>query len=972
MMRPMLVIFTVLTTIGQLAAQLVYSDPSYATEYDSIVIYFDATKGNAGLLNYTGEVYAHTGVITDLSTQPSDWRYVVTPWPGGSGTANTLKNKLVRISTNLYKLTIGRPRMYYISHENGATIPATEHILKLAFVFRSADGSRTGRDVGGADIFLTLYKAGLTVIIEEPEVDLSYGRPDRSPFFIQDPADTVRIRVKTATLGTAVEALNLYVNDTLENTVTDSVLEFDFIARDYGYGLKYISVIGIDSTDIRDTATFCIMINPPVKNIPRPEGVIDGINYPDPRTATLVIHAPRKQFIYAIGDFSDWTMDTTFYMNCDDRGGDDVRWWVSLHGLNPGERYGFQYLVDGRLRLADPYSQIILDPWNDQYIATSTYPDLKPYPVGKTRDLVSIIQTAQTPYDWTDETYRRPAIKDLIIYELLIRDFVTEHDFQRLQDTLSYLEKLGVNAIELMPVNEFEGNSSWGYNPSFYFAPDKYYGPAEAFKTFINACHQRGIAVIMDIALNHSFGQSSLVRLYWDATNNRPAADNLWFNPTDHHPYGVGYDFNHESPATRAFAKRVLSYWLSEFHIDGFRLDLSKGFTQKYTYGNVGAWGAYDASRIAILEDYADQVWTVDSTAYVILEHFSDNQEEKELAEYGMLLWGNLSHDYQEAGMGWNADFAWGYYRNRWWTKPHLVTYMESHDEERVMYKNLQWGNSAGTYNIRHLSTALNRIKLNAAFFLTFPGPKMIWQFGELGYDVSIDNPCRLCEKPILWNYFSQSDRRNLYKTFAALLKLRRENDVFTNPNTNAIMTVSGYQKNIVMSGDPNVVIIGNFGVTAADYNTFFQHGGSWFDFFSGDSFYVSGSTQVITLNPGEFHIYTDRRLPTPESGIISGIESEELDLPRDFALFPNYPNPFNSTTSLRYDLEHQSDINIAIYDLTGREVWAVNLENQAPGRYLLQWQGRDGRGFELHSGVYLLLLQRGSERHARKITLLK
>jgi len=119
--------------------------------------------------------------------------------------------------------------------------------------------------------------------------------------------------------------------------------------------------------------------------------------------------------------------------------------------------------------------------------------------------------------------------------------------------------------------------------------------------------------------------------------------------------------------------------------------------------------------------------------------HFADDSEEQVLANYGMLLWGNSNYNYNEATMGYHengkSDFSWGYYGKRSWSQPHLVTYMESHDEERLMFKNLQYGNGAGAYSVKDPATALNRIKLAGAFFLTLPGPKMLWQFGELGYD---------------------------------------------------------------------------------------------------------------------------------------------------------------------------------------------------------------------------------------------
>src|SRR5690606_29407461 len=165
----------------------------------------------------------------------------------------------------------------------------------------------------------------------------------------------------------------------------------------------------------------------------------------------------------------------------------------------------------------------------------------------------------------------KPAKTDLIIYELLLRDFLAAHSFDVLADTLDYLARMGVNAVELMPVQEFEGNLSWGYNPSYHMALDKYYGNAESFKAFVEACHARGMAVILDVVYNHAFGQSPLAQLYWDAAQNRPAADNPWLNPVAKHDFNVGYDFNHESPATKTWVKRMLSHWMQAYGIDGFR-----------------------------------------------------------------------------------------------------------------------------------------------------------------------------------------------------------------------------------------------------------------------------------------------------------------------------------------------------------------------------------------------------------------
>src|SRR6202000_1683332 len=130
-------------------------------------------------------------------------------------------------------------------------------------------------------------------------------------------------------------------------------------------------------------------------------------------------------------------------------------------------------------------------------------------------------------YTWQVTNFVRPNPKNLVIYELLPRDFVATHSYQTLKDTLNYLVNLGVNAIELLPVNEFEGNDSWGYNSNFMFALDKYYGTHNAYKAFVDACHAKGIAVIQDIVLEDQFGSSPLVQMYATSTG-APNINNPW------------------------------------------------------------------------------------------------------------------------------------------------------------------------------------------------------------------------------------------------------------------------------------------------------------------------------------------------------------------------------------------------------------------------------------------------------------
>ncbi len=961
--------FLILCFAASLFAQSpVTTTPLFATENDSIIIYFDATKGDAGLMGFTGDVYAHTGVITNLSSSGSDWKYVMAPW----GT-NYPDIKLTRDSADHYHLVIGRPRIYYSNnHQNLGSIPSSVHILKLAFVFRDATGSRTGRDVGGKDIFAPLYTPGISVIIRTPTVNNSFGDLMRSPVLVSQ-GGTVPISVSTSEVGTKTKSITLFVNGTQKAQSLTNSLNFTYSANDYPSGRNEVKIVAADTANLKDSTSFVIFRNPDVKDAPLPAGNQIGINYDqnDHSKVTLALYAPFKNFVYVLGDFNDWKVDTTYLMKKyvhDAAKPDSVIWWTTISNLTAGQEYAYQFLVDGTIRVQDPYADKILDPWNDQYISSSTYPNLKPYPTGKTESIVSVLQTGQTPYNWNIQNFTRPSKEKLVIYELLVRDFVSTHSYTTLRDTLSYFKKLGVNAIELMPINEFEGNSSWGYNPMMYFAPDKYYGTKDQLKVFIDACHSYGIAVIMDIVLNHSYGLSPMVRMYWDTTNARPAANNPWFNQVSPNPtYSWGYDFNHESNATKFFVDRVTSYWLTEYKMDGFRFDFTKGFTN-----TKGDGSAYDASRIKILERMANKIWNVSPTAYVILEHFAANSEEIELANYGMMLWGNLNGGYQQAAMGWPSgppgtwDFSSISYVNRGWSQPGLVGYMESHDEERLMFKNLTYGNSNGSYSIKDTSTALDRIKLCASMFLTVPGPKMIWMGGEIGYDVSIDGGGgRLSEKPFKWNYYADANHRKLFDVFAGLIRLKKNYPAFSS-NTFSI-SASGPVKTISIT-DPsmNVTIFGNFDVVTQNASFSSNTTSKWYEFFTGDSISVSSVATQIPLQPGEYRLYTSKKLPS--LNFLTDVKKED-SLPVEYTLSQNYPNPFNPSTVINYQLPGACYVTLKVYDVLGREVATLVNQVQNAGNYKVEF---DSNQFHLSSGVYFYRIETDKFVQSKKMILLK
>jgi len=928
--------------------------PVYPTETDQITITFDVTNsipptGKGTLKNYIENVYAHTGV----TTQAGRWQHVIADW-----SVSLPQAKLTSISTNVYQIIIDNPRQYYSYR---TPVQSSEKITELCFVVRSYDGTKQTED-----IHVPLYNAGISIILNSPTVNLNYGDPMRSPVFVSSGA-TLPISVSTTVTGT----ITLFINGSQKSQSTSNSLSYNFDANNYLQGRNDIKIVAVDNASHKDSVQFVIFRNPAINNIPLPDLNLIGINYgSDPTQVTLAFYAPKKNFVYVIGEFgnSDWKVDATYFMNKyvpNPAKPDSVIWWTTISNLISGQEYAYQFLADSTLRVYDPYTEKILDKDNDPYIPTTVYPNLKAYPSGKTSGLVSVLQTNQPAYSWKVPQFTRPAKEKLIIYELLVRDFVSTHSYKTLIDTLSYFKKLGVNAIELMPITEFEGNDSWGYNPTTYFAPDKYYGTKNDLKTFIDACHQNGIAVIQDIVLNHAYNSNSMAQLYWDNVNNRPAANNPWFNPVSPNTsYSWGNDFNHESKDTKYFVDRVTSFWLTEYKVDGFRFDFTKGFTN-----TPGEGSSYDASRIAILKRMANKIWNVSSDAYVILEHFCENSEETELANYGMMIWGNLNSAYNQATMGYSNpswDFSWISYLNRNWSSPNIDGYMESHDEERLMFKNLVYGNSSGSYNIKTLTTALNRVKLAATFFLTVPGPKMIWMGGELGYDVTIDFNGRLGEKPFAWNYYSNADRKNLFNIFAALIRLKKNYPAFSSNNFS--ISASAAAKSIhINDNSMNVTILGNFDVVAQNITPVFQSTGKWYEFFTGDSLNVTDVFAQINFQPGEYRLYTSKKIPKA-SDILTSV-NEQKTIPTEFKLEQNYPNPFNPSTVISYQLPVAGYVSLKIYDVLGREVATLVNEFKQPGNYTSQFSILNS---QLPSGVYFYRISAGSFVETKKMILLK
>lgn len=919
--------------VSPLHGQLLDWAPAFPKAEDSIRITLDATKGNKGLQDFTGNVYVHIGVITSASASSSDWKYVPFTWG-----ATMPASQALNLGKNQWQYSIAHIRNFF-------KVPTGEKITHIAILFRAGACSNCAaqRNSDGSDMYIPVY---------DDKLATRFIKPPSQPLFkpIRENIELIPgqfLNVEAVSNTDADWELFLNQQSVGQYPARDTLVVNLAIPAGGSYVVTTIAQAANQA--FRDSFSFFLVDSIP--KLPLPKGVKPGINYETGDTSLiLVLEAPFKNRVAVIGDFpgSDWTEKQPFQMN---RAEDGKSWWLRITGLIPGLEYAFQYLVDGSLKIADPYAEKILDPVNDPFISAETYPGLKAYPTGKTTGIAGVVQTDKPVYVWQN-AFNRPDKTNLIIYELLLRDFLAKHDWKTLTDTLNYLDRLGINAIELMPIQEFDGNQSWGYNPSFFFAPDKYYGPEDDLRRFIDSCHGRGIAVILDLVLNHATGTCPLAALYWDGNNNRPAPENPWFNVTATHPFNVFNDFNHQSPDTRYFSLRVMEHWLKKYKIDGYRFDLSKGFTQVKNPNDVARWNDYDPSRVAIWRLYHDSIQQFSPGAYTILEHFADNGEEISLAAYGMLLWGNSNYAYGSATRGINeaSTFDWSVYQTRGWTQPHLVSYMESHDEERLMYLNLQSGLSSGTYNIRNFNTAVERNKMAAAFFLLTPGPKLIWQFGELAYDFSINtcqngminNSCRLDLKPSGWPYLQNAKRNELANWYKRLIEIRnfpwfkgKFSQASLNYRLNSPMKYMSLQTDSI-----SLVVAGNFDIIPVTASVRFPRTGTWYDLKDSNSISVTAQFTDLTLMPGEYHVYTDRKLAvtTPLRDLSDGIQSVRV-----------IPNPSQGSARLEMIAVREDSLEIEIIGIDGKKLPWKNKVNVFPGTHAIDLRN------PFSPGIYLI-----------------
>lgn len=951
-MKKILLLFTFI--LAFISNAQVTITPSTFNVTDQITITVNlAQSGCNSIPASTNKVYMHAGIGDDSNAFGFN---VIGNW-GQDDNVGIMTNQ----GGGIWSITL-TPSTYF-----NLNTTQQANATKIGLVLRNATGNQEMKKTPNCSDFIFnvgTYQVNLTSPINNSTTIINSGG-----------------NLNIAATNTGGNAFyNLLANGISINTNT-STSSYSFNHTNIIQNTNYELVITQNSSVI--TRRFNVIVNPNTINEALPSGLEDGINYnqTDPTKAILVLDAPNKDFVYVAGSFNNWQPNQTYAMKKDPA---STKFWLELTGLTSGQTETYQYWVADQtpiansptlVKTADPYSTLVLSQDDDQYIPANSYPNIPAYPVGQQRE-VTVLKTGQTPYNWQVTNFTKPNKDNLVVYEVLIRDFDSNRNYQDLIDKIDYFKNLNINAIQLMPVMEYEGNESWGYNTSFHMALDKYYGTSEKFKEFVDLCHQNGIAVILDIALNHAFGRNPMVRMWMNDPDGdgwgEPSAESPYFNQVATHSYSVGNDFNHQQARTKNYVKRVVKQWIEEYKIDGFRWDLTKGFTQNAT-GSDTQTNAYQQDRVDVLKEYADYSWLLDPTHIVIFEHLGQDNEEQQWANYrlnegkGILMWGELHEAYKQLEMGFatNASITRMGHVSRGFAGKRLIGYPESHDKDRLVYEAVTFGNGGGTNPTNgNLTNSIMRMSAIGATSILIPGPKMIWHFGELGMNNSIytcsngavnsetdptPGDCKLDIKPQpQWvnNWLTDATRSVVYNNWSKFIDFKMNLPVFNgdytiSPDGNNIrQRIYVFDNSLPSTELKNVVILANFSVAAQNVTPDFPYTGTWYNLMDNSPITVTSTSAQINIPSGGFRIYGNQP---------AVLKNDNFNFDSSFVI---YPNPVNDTFAVSINSS-----KIEIYNVTGQLVKTFN--NKFSDESLSV--------SDLQKGVYLVKITDNNNNQATK-----
>ncbi|MBD0267514.1 MAG: DUF3459 domain-containing protein [Cyanobacteria bacterium Co-bin8] len=542
----------------------------------------------------------------------------------------------------------------------------------------------------------------------------------------------------------------------------------------------------------------------------------------------FTLFAPYNNGAELKGDFSNWEAismskgeDGTFRTKVDLEDGDyEYKFRVQ------SQSYFFK--PDTWVEVTDPYAIAVKD-------------DETQNGVVRIRNGQRVVDT----YEWKNDHANLPADHELVIYEMHIGDFSGGEDdpnprgkYKHVVEKLDYLAELGVNAIELMPVNQNPGDYSWGYMIRHLFAAESNYGKSEELKRLIDECHGRGIRIILDCVFNHTDTESPLTQI----------DHNYWYSrhPSDpEYNWGPEFDYAHFDdnlgifPA-RKFVNDVISFWVKEYHIDGIRYDAVKQIDNfDFLYGAVevakqaaGPKPFYNIAEfipntpVVTNEDGPmDGCWN-DAFSYCIGEFITGQETNLE----------RLKDAVEPRRLGYMGV-------------TNVVNYLASHDHNRLM---IELAN-----NEIFDEEAFRRAKLGAALLFTAVGVPMIWMGEEFGSY----QPKETKSHKIEWNLLENENNKGLLQYYKGLINLRKNNPALHTANVDFLHTnqegqVLGYNR--WNDEGSRIVVVANLSDNyLAGYAVpNFPENGTWHEWTRDYDIEVNDHTLVDDLAEYEARVY--------------------------------------------------------------------------------------------------------------------
>lgn len=634
-------------------------------------------------------------------------------------------------------------------------------------------------------------------------------------------------------------------------------------------------------------------------------------------------------------------------------------WWVNVM-LQPETEYEYLYEIENGIKITDPFGRYV-----------GLY---------GTQFSTGAAGLAADDYLWQSTDWDRPPLNKLVVYELHVGEFAGGYynksagqaGFSDLKSLLSHFKVLGVNAIELMPVNDYgtvgKSGHSWGYDLNSYFAIEPALGTPLELKQLVDAAHQQGIAVILDVVYNHLNDTGPLWQMAPDVVSNPyfKANEDLRYNEDGLYFFK---DVDHWTSETQEMILENLKMWIDEYKIDGFRYDFTQGIGWNTAETNKGILGwtnaihnLYQGAIYQIAEHLPESPALIYYSGLTGGWHDSFRDEIFDDARFqntSMLDYENLVLGLGAYGSN-DTPNSPSSYANR--TEPVNATI--THDEQSLIYEMTQFQSVP-------VSEAVQRDKLYGAFPFLSLGIPMLW----MGQEISAprgwtSDGQKLSYRPLDWDWMLVQRGIDHFQWYKTLVNHRLKNPALFQGELKKLyryesskVLVWGFEDTTTNSKVMCVANLHPFNQTPS--NVPWLGEGNWYDIFDQSVFAVSGtSVASFPINAFTIKVYSNRS--NTELGITSA-NRQTAAVPEEFGLSNNYPNPFNPATTIAYRIPAASHVSLKVYDLLGKEVTVLMDGIQTAGYYSTVFDAS-----QLSSGTYFYRLIAGRYSEVKRMSLVK